>query len=214
VSTNNGGRYPRKYHQRDGQTRRVNQPLWKADEENDASRPPTGKTQSLAEALHVRRLLIDRTAVGIAVQPPPIKYAPGRWTYPDVQVRYDDGRIELHEVKDARKKGDPKLLARTADVTRACKEIGKIYRVIFSDECYRQPTRHNVQLILRCKDHPGSKRFLEEARRLVLDRGQTTLGALKDATGINLLSFLSLVCDGHFEIDLREPIADETIVRP
>jgi hypothetical protein len=206
--------YPRKFHQKDGQPRRVNQPLWKGDREIETFAQPMARMQSLAEALHVRALLVDRAVVGILDQPSPVEYAPGRKTFPDFEVRYDHGGVEIHEVKDVRQRGNLKLMLRTKAVARACEKLGKTYRLIFSDECYQQPKRHNVQLILRCKDHPEAQRSLEKAKAFVLNRDQTTLGELKAATGIDQLSFLALVCDGHFKIDLAKLITDETIVKP
>ena len=205
--------YPRNFHQRDGQPRRVNQLLWKGDRKIETFEQPTGRMQTLGEALHARALLVDRTVVGILDQPPPIEYCAGRWTFPDFEVRYSDGRIEAHEIKDERLKDDPKLAARTKAVTRAYKKLGKKYRVIFSDECYEEKKRHNVQLIIRSRNYEGASGFLPKAKEFVLKRKQTTLGELKNATGIDLHCFLSLVCDGHFEIELSKDITDDTIVR-
>jgi len=209
--------YSRKFHQRNGQTRRVNEPLWKADREIETFERPTARAQSLAEALYLRFLMVCRLVIGILDQPPPVLYRfrrKDRKAFPDVQVRYADGRIELHEIKDARLKDDPELQERITAIASACNKLGKTYRVIFSDECYQQPRRHNVQLILRCREHPGAERFLEGAENFVLSRDRTTLGELKAATGIDTCSFLALVCAGHFEIDLCAPITADTIVMP
>jgi hypothetical protein len=208
--------YPRKFHLRDLQTRRVLVPNWKFDGEMAMTVPPMIRAQSLAEALHARGLLISRNVVGILDSPPELPFklkGKQRVTCPDFQVRYADGRVEIHEVKNARLRNDPDLIARLEAIAAACERLGKVYRVIFSDECYQQPRRQNVQLILRCRNHPGAEKFLPQAKAFILSRHKTTLGELMDAVEIDMISFLALVCAGHFEIDLDHDITDHTIVR-
>jgi hypothetical protein len=134
-------------------------------------------------------------------------------TYPDFEVRYTDGRTEIHEVKNAQRKNDRQLAARLAAIAAACERLGKTYRVIFSDECYLQPRRHNVQLVLRFRNHPGAGNFLPQAKAFVANQHQATIGGLMAAIQIDKASILALVCAGHFEIDLTRVINDDTVVK-
>jgi hypothetical protein len=216
MSTMKDRGYPRNFHLRDLQTRRVLVPMWKSDREVIDGVQPMARAQSLSEALHARYLLADRSVVSILDSSPKVAFrlnGKPRVTYPDFEVRYADGRVEIHEVKNVKRKGDREFTARSEAIALACKRLRKPYRVIFSDECYQEPRRHNVQLVIRSRNYPGAERFLPQARAFVASRHETTLGALMTAIQIDKLSFLALVCAGHFEIDLSRVINDDTIVK-
>jgi hypothetical protein len=178
---------------------------------------PTARAQADGEARNVMERQLDRGVDAMEDHPGSFLYMFDdvlHKTLPDLKVWLRSGAIEVHEVKFKTKRYDLELNRRLDAIERAYEEVGIVYRRFFSDDFERQPRRSNIDLVFRYRENAGAEAFLEAATEAVLARPGITFRELSAATGIDLPSFLALVFDNHFGIDLDAPIGADMLVMP
>jgi hypothetical protein len=202
---------------RHGKSRRTKEPRGKSSD-------PTAQVvacQSLAEALAVRRLELDR-AVHSYVEQREHKLIEidgvFHHAYPDFLVKRFDSSVqdslitEVLEIKHAGRRDSFEPVRLALEDAYARDNIG--YRVIYSDALYRSPGRENVELALRYKNYVVSDALAESLVTILNSSGPLSWRALQDRCEFELRDLLALFAQGDLWIDVDAYFDEDAMISP
>lgn len=128
--------------------------------------------------------------------------------YPDLLVK-EQHSMTLVEVKSSHDAKAPEVAQRTAFMTEALPKYGYRYQVMIAEDLARQPRLDNIKRLLRMR----AKQVSAIDREIIRQAFQTHSSHLWSAFDYTQLTHIShLVLGGLLEIDLSQPISQNTII--
>jgi hypothetical protein len=208
--TNDPDGWHRTLNVRRGATRRTSEAFVKSKRVID-------KQESFGEASLYRALDVNRTVLSFLPQPEPRTYEYEgilRKAYSDVKIWFVDGTVAIREVKPARARSDVALQARFTAIKESYATIGLGFALLYGDDLFRTPRRHNVDLLLRARESPPSDCQTQMAVEQIRRMGAVPIGEIRVATGMSRFEALWLVAVGHASIDLDCEITSTSLLMP
>lgn len=191
-------------------TRRSSEPLQKSSRRSEL-------LESFIEACHARALDLDRNVKSFVLHPEPLIYeyeGMVRRAFSDVKIWRTDNTIAVREVKPERARQDSALQHRFSFIKEAYADQGIDFDLVYGDDLFRLPRRHNIDLILRARREAVPEARVECALALLRNAGSATIAEIRAASGMTTLQVLWLVGAGHAVLDLDQSISPATVLTP
>lgn len=131
--------------------------------------------------------------------------------FPDVQVRYTNGRVVTLEVKPVARLRTPKVAARMQAFEGQCKEQGREFFVITDEQLSVEPRSQNAEELMYHR-RPMERALRHDIMNKIDSVTPSTVGELRELIGIQLAALaLGL---GLVGVNLDEVISCESILQP
>ncbi|TXH36966.1 MAG: hypothetical protein E6Q98_08630 [Rhodospirillaceae bacterium] len=173
--------------------------------------------QSMSARQFGWELDLDLTVKVIEVEPPRIIYdrnGQPQTYFPDFRITYNNGDVEIAEVKSAKRRGDPETMAKYRRIGEVCRERGLKFRLVFSDRILREPKRRNVALLHYYLDWPLLESDLQAATDYFDVNSEASIGDMLTALpDLSRPKILALVGRGYLWLNRFKKFDDNALIR-